>query len=196
MAQRKLSSDDRAVWKKITEGTKPLGKAMMRAKKYHAVDLAASQKDAFTIVHKKKYSSFSQVSNASLKQRNLELFMDQKVFLKMTRGRMEPNAKIDLHGYTTTNAFPALSEFIQRNYNYGHRLVLVITGKGNGKNVLPDETLNTGVLKNQVPKWLASPAFRNMILQVHHAHTKHGGSGALYVYLRRKKKFAVSQNKP
>ena len=196
MAQRKLSLEDRALWKKITEGTKPLGKAMMGSKKYQAVDLATSQKDAFAIVQKKKYSSFSQVSNASLKQRNPELLMDQKAFLKMTRGRMEPTAKIDLHGYTTTSAFPALSEFIQRNYNYGYRLVLVITGKGNGKNRLPDETLETGVLKNQVPRWLSSPVFRNMILQVHQAHTKHGGSGALYVYLRRKKRFSVSQNMP
>ncbi|MGB1508947.1 MAG: Smr/MutS family protein, partial [Paracoccaceae bacterium] len=61
----------------------------------------------------------------------------------------------------------------------------VITGKGGKQKHLSDETEGYGVLRKQAPLWLASPPFKSKILQVHEAHLKHGGSGALYVYLTR-----------
>jgi len=111
--------------------------------------------------------------------------MDHKRYGKMTRGRLSPERRIDLHGMTIAQAHPALMSFIQGAYGRGNRLVLVITGKGKSKfddGLIP---VRMGVLKRQVPGWLRSGQLSAMVLQVSEAHLKHGGSGAYYVYLRR-----------
>ncbi|WP_435140167.1 Smr/MutS family protein [Pseudopelagicola sp. nBUS_19] len=112
--------------------------------------------------------------------------MDQKAFVKLKRGKIFPEGKIDLHGMTMSEAHPALIDFLFRSHAEGKRLVLVITGKGKQK--LDDGPIPTrrGVLKHQVPQWLTLPSLRPVVLQVAEAHVKHGGKGAYYVYLRRK----------
>ena len=67
------------------------------------------------------------------------------------------------------------------------RLVLVITGKGrkpHDDNPIP---VRHGILKHQVPHWLHSPPLSAVVLQISEAHLKHGGTGAYYVYLRRRR---------
>lgn len=111
--------------------------------------------------------------------------MDAKAFRAMSRGRLAPDARIDLHGMTVAEAHPELIRFILNAQSQGLRLVLVITGKGKPG---PDHgpiPQRYGVLKHQVPHWLHMPPLRAAILQVTEAHLKHGGSGAYYVYLRR-----------
>ena len=58
------------------------------------------------------------------------LQMDAKAFGKMTRGKLAPEARIDLHGMTLAEAHPELVRFILNCQSAGMRLVLVITGKG------------------------------------------------------------------
>ena len=115
------------------------------------------------------------------------LKMDQKAFTRMTRGRLKPEATLDLHGYTLAQAHPLLVQFIQRNFLAKRRLVLVITGKGIKHKLLADEREGYGILRKQTPLWLSSPPCKDKILQVCQAHVTHGGSGALYVYLTRNK---------
>lgn len=114
------------------------------------------------------------------------LRMDAKTHGKMTRGKLKPEARIDLHGMTLDQAHPALNGFIHRAFATGLRLVLVITGKG-GKSRADDGPIpqKTGVLRRQVPQWLHQSPLSHMVLQVTEAHISHGGGGALYVYLRR-----------
>ncbi len=189
MAKRKLTLEDKAIWKKVTENTKPLCKIIMPSKDETAVKrMVKTPKIVPVAPEVQTQSTLSKVKHSAPKPGKFEVHMNQKTFFQMTRGRMEPDAKIDLHGYTLSEAFPVLRKFVQNNYKYGHRLVLVITGKGTSRKLLPDETGSRGVLRHQVPKWLALPGFVDKILQVHQAHLRHGGSGALYVYLRRQKK--------
>jgi DNA-nicking Smr family endonuclease len=113
------------------------------------------------------------------------LQMDAKAFGKMTRGKLVPEARIDLHGMTLAEAHPELISFILGAHGQGLRLVLVITGKGKAK---PDHgpiPQRVGALRHQVPQWLRLPPLGPCILQVSEAHLRHGGSGAYYVYLRR-----------
>jgi DNA-nicking Smr family endonuclease len=113
------------------------------------------------------------------------LRMDAKTHAKMTRGKMSPQAKIDLHGMTLDQAHPALMSFIFSAHSGGLRLVLVITGKGKSR---PDHgpiPQTMGILRGQVPRWLHMPPLSGVVLQVTEAHVTHGGGGALYVYLRR-----------
>ena len=111
--------------------------------------------------------------------------MDAKAYGKMTRGKLVPEARIDLHGMTLAEAHPELIRFILNAQSNGLRLVLVITGKGKAKPDLGPIPQRVGALRHQVPQWLRLSPLGPAILQVAEAHLKHGGSGAYYVYLRR-----------
>lgn len=111
--------------------------------------------------------------------------MDAKAFAKLSKGKLAPEARIDLHGMTVSEAHPELIRFILNAHSDGLRLVLVITGKGKPGPDFGPIPQRYGVLKHQVPNWLRMPPLGAMILQVSDAHLKHGGAGALYVYLRR-----------
>lgn len=114
------------------------------------------------------------------------LRMDAKAFGKMTRGKLLPEARIDLHGMTLAEAHPELIRFILGSHAAGYRLVLVITGKGKPKPDLGPIPQRSGVLRHQVPQWLRLPPLgQAIVLQVAEAHQRHGGTGAYYVYLRR-----------
>ena len=111
--------------------------------------------------------------------------MDSKSFGKMKKGKIKPEARIDLHGMTLAEAHPELVAFILGSQAVGRRLVLVITGKGKARDEGRPIPVRHGVLRHQVPQWLALPPLAQAILQVTPAHLRHGGHGAYYVYLRR-----------
>lgn len=109
--------------------------------------------------------------------------MDRRRFERLKRGRMEPEARLDLHGMTLERAHGALTGFILGAQASGLRLVLVITGKGReGDGLAPHRR---GALRHAAPHWLAAPPLASRVLQVAPAHFRHGGGGAYYVYLRR-----------
>lgn len=114
------------------------------------------------------------------------LQMDAKTHGKMTRGKLAPEARIDLHGMTLSEAHPELIRFVLNAQSDGLRLVLVITGKGKRGHDLGPIPQRLGVLRHQVPQWLRMPPLGQAVLQVAEAHLRHGGSGAYYVYLRRR----------
>jgi len=113
--------------------------------------------------------------------------MDSNRFGDMKRGKMKPEARIDLHGMTLAQAHPALNAFVLGQYERGARLVLVITGKGKPKPEPGPIPTRVGVLKHQVPHWLTSPPLSHVVLQITEAHQRHGGVGAYYVYLKRRR---------
>lgn len=112
--------------------------------------------------------------------------MDRRRFDKLRRGRLEPEDRLDLHGMTAERAHAALTGFILGAHARELRLVLVITGKGRS-----DESAMAphrhGLLRHSVPHWLAGPPLAGCVLDVVPAHQRHGGGGAYYVYLRRRR---------
>lgn len=114
------------------------------------------------------------------------LAMDRRTHRAMLRGRAAPEARLDLHGRTLAQAHPALIRFVERAHADGRRLLLVITGKGGpdtSGEVIPRPR---GLLRRQVPAWLAQPPLAGLVQQITPAHRRHGGEGAYYVYLRRR----------
>jgi DNA-nicking Smr family endonuclease len=103
---------------------------------------------------------------------------------RVARGREPIDHRIDLHGHTQTKAHAALLHFLRGAQADGAKVVLVITGKGTGRGDR-DAAAERGVLKRQVPMWLAQAEFRPFVLGFEDAHIGHGGEGALYVRLRR-----------
>lgn len=95
---------------------------------------------------------------------------------RLRRGRHPLEARLDLHGMTQEQAHRALLHFIPAARAAGHRCVLVITGRGSA---------GGGVLRQAVPRWLEEPGLRPHLLAVAPARPRDGGSGALYLLLRR-----------
>jgi DNA-nicking Smr family endonuclease len=101
----------------------------------------------------------------------------------LARGHTAVDGRIDLHGMTQAEAYGALRRLLHRSQAKGAKFVLVITGKG-----VPNASRSErGILRRQVPMWLALPEFRRYVLGFDVAATGHGGEGALYVRLRRPK---------
>src|SRR5215471_16747684 len=110
--------------------------------------------------------------------------IDRRLKQKLARGREAIDASIDLHGLTQAEAHAALAHFLRRARADGARLVLVITGKGARTD---DFTADRGVLRRQVPLWLRSVELRDYVVGFDSAHPAHGGEGALYVRIRRRR---------
>jgi DNA-nicking Smr family endonuclease len=120
--------------------------------------------------------------------------VDGRTAQRLRKGAIEPDVKIDLHGHTEQAAHDALAKFLRNAATGGARLALVVTGKGL-KPAAPDEPFDLeldrrtrGVLKAMVPRWLEEPALVRFVADVRTAHRRHGGAGALYVYLRKERK--------
>lgn len=113
------------------------------------------------------------------------LRMDHKTHRQMSQGKISPDARIDLHGMTLSEAQPSLLNFVIGAHARGHRLVLVITGKGRAGGIDAPLPVRPGALRHNVPHWLHMPPLSRIILQVTPAHRRHGGDGAYYVYLRK-----------
>ena len=114
---------------------------------------------------------------------------------RVAKGHDEIEARIDLHGMRQSEAHGALRGFLMRAHQNGLRMVLVITGKGRAGDhdrhapfdMFQDR--DRGVLRRNVPRWLAEPELRAIVVGHTSAHMKHGGDGAFYVQLRNREKF-------
>ncbi|MCZ4281199.1 Smr/MutS family protein [Kiloniella laminariae] len=104
--------------------------------------------------------------------------MDRRQAERFTKGKLPLEAVLDLHGQTQAQAQASLQRFVASCRARDLRNVLVITGKGSGPH-------SEGVLKAMVPRWLNEEPNRSAILAFSHAKHHHGGSGALYVLLKR-----------
>jgi DNA-nicking Smr family endonuclease len=113
--------------------------------------------------------------------------LDGNTAEKLKRGALEPQARIDLHGLTEARAHQRLLSFLRGAHKNGVRLALVITGIGNPRRGENAEWMVSphGVLKHMVPRWLNESQFAALVSGSGPAHRRHGGSGALYVYLRK-----------
>ncbi len=111
--------------------------------------------------------------------------IERKILTGLRRGQRPVDAVIDLHGMRQAEAHEALLAFLRRGQAAGHRVVLVVTGKGGAAaEGLFEER---GVLRRVVPHWLRLPDVRPLVLGFEEAAGHHGGSGALYVRLRRRR---------
>ena len=110
--------------------------------------------------------------------------LDARSFEKLRRGKLAIEAKLDLHGHTLEAAHKTLIDFIGGAWGAEKRALLVITGKGGrrGEDGAPRATL-----RDSVPRWLNEASLRAKILAFAQAQPKHGGAGALYVLLKRRR---------
>lgn len=106
--------------------------------------------------------------------------LEAKMHRRLRRGTLTINRTIDLHGMRQTQARAALETFLKQAWARGDRTVLVITGKGLSGG-------ESGVLRQAVPRWLEHPPFRELVSGLSPAGPRHGGGGAYYVRLRKRR---------
>ena len=102
--------------------------------------------------------------------------LDDTTTRKLAKGKLSIDSRLDLHGMTQAEAHDRLYGFLYTARQNGQRVVLVITGKGR---------LGGGILRSTVPLWFEEFRFRELVSGYREAHQSHGGTGALYVRLRR-----------
>lgn len=108
---------------------------------------------------------------------------DRKLLTSVAVRKIVPQARIDLHGMRQVEAHSALTRFLRRAHGKGHRIVLVITGKGDGEGEFWWE--GRGVLRRNLPNWLDTPEMKTLVVGYQEAAQQHGGAGAFYVQLRK-----------
>jgi len=113
--------------------------------------------------------------------------LDKNLGERFKKGKLQIEARLDLHGYTLDKAFFKVRDFIFSSYNNGLREVLIVTGKGRIKIDDAGYVQQTGKLRVELPKWLNNAEIRPCILSFTGAKIKDGGEGAVYVYLKKQK---------
>ena len=128
----------------------------------------------------------SQEDNMFIQLPNYQL--DAKIRKRLISGKIEPERTLDLHGLNREEAKGAVTIFVLSSFRGRKRLILIVTGKGREKNDAGPIPQRTGILRRSLQTWLDTRPLKEVVQFVSLAHDAHGGSGAFYVYLRRKKK--------
>ncbi|MGB9367497.1 MAG: Smr/MutS family protein [Xanthobacteraceae bacterium] len=171
---RSLSDDERTLWDTVTRAIAPLRKR--KRKSAEPVVPAVPQPAKSARAAKMPVAAPAKTQAPPLAP------LGRRMRSKLARGSEPIDDRIDLHGMTQVDAHAALAHFLRRAQNRGARVVLVITGKGARAD---GDYSERGVLRRQVPHWLESAALRPLVVGFESAGVGHGGTGALYVRLRR-----------
>ena len=172
--KRKIKKEELELWKKVTEHDKVIGQYTNSVE-----ENIIQQKLPITSKVNKDNFKVKDTKHTSFKQ---DYQINKRMKLKLERGLIRPEIKLDLHGKTLSEAKKSLSHFIKSSINNNIRCILVITGK--------KKTLNgsRGIIREKLPLWLKENELFNYILFHCYATKKDGDDGARYILLRKKDK--------
>lgn len=198
--RKKLTGEERALWSKVARTTKPLpgrmeallsssaetalklDKAKPDTPEHEKTGLTRATRYAIAAPFRDDRSKTGGVQNREPRAAARRLHpIEKPVHRKLARGRLPLEARIDLHGLDQAEAHRRLVDFIHRAHSRGVRHVLVITGKGASLG-------SEGALKRALPQWLAKPELATVVSGFEIAGRGHGGEGAFYVRLKKRKR--------
>lgn len=203
---RRLTPDDVAVWEQVARTADPLG-----ARHPGKIEPPARPKRSATPAPQAVWSAPKPVQPSTLPRLfggrsdgpsnsvsmataigpvgRPEAGIDRRKAERLRRGDVAPDARIDLHGMTQDRAHRVLNGFLGTSLARGHRVVLVITGKGRTRRDDRDDagfmSPSSGVLRDALPRWIKTGPYARRLVGIYEAHPRHGGSGAFYVYLKK-----------
>ena len=179
---RKLSPEERILWGKVARSIRPLPE---RVKERTALDeflVEAETAESAAARNGQSAPTTAGVPSSATQPRTpsgVHHPLERPVKRKIARGKLQLEARIDLHGLFQSEAHAILLDFLIRAHERGMRHVLVITGKGSSLG-------SEGALKRAVPLWFSKMEFRYLISSYEPAAQHHGGDGALYIRLSRR----------
>lgn len=198
--RRRLTADDRAVWDEIARSAAPLhAPAPIVVTAPTPAPVVAPRlppRLAPTRVVRPQppgppgQITISLADHAPAPVGRPEAGLDKRTAERLRGGERAPDARLDLHGLTADVAHRALERFIAEAVTRQLRCVLVITGKGGRGRQADDAPYmrpDQGVLRQAAPRWLRSGPHARDLVGIYEAHQRHGGAGAFYVYLKRRR---------
>ena len=198
MKRISLSDEDRSIWEKVSKTFDRHPKMTERKKSQKIRDVGKLNilstsylvtKSEQTLNFRKDNTDFL---SKGIRNNHNQLYpgLDRKRHDLLKKGKISPEKSIDLHGLSAKRAEEAVLGFLFQSYSQGIRLVLVITGKGRSsiqkESNFFHETKDIGIIKKSLTSWIKNSDIMPLILYVAPAHSKHGGGGAFYVYLKKR----------
>lgn len=173
-------SDDEGLWDFVTQDVKPL-------RHKNTIAPAAPTRKAASLKAPPRPDAGRRIDKGagSVAEVPGHREVDRRTAQKLKKGRYPVDVTVDLHGLTQEAAHKRMRTVLLNAHARQQRCVLVITGKGKSGKGKSGE--GAGVIKRRVPDWLNEPALRAIVLRTETAKPEHGGSGALYVLLRRQR---------
>ncbi len=177
--KRPIHVSEHDLWESVTADVKPLRGNLYRDK----ANSLSNHNQGPPLIEKQAHSSEPNISQASAPKLTYGSApgLDKRTRLRLRRGQVNIEARLDLHGMNRSTAHAALCRFLEQAYMAGTKIVLVVTGKGLRQNG------EIGVLRRAVPTWLNEESIRPWVHAFDHAAPRDGGEGALYIVMRRRR---------
>jgi DNA-nicking Smr family endonuclease len=196
-----LSEEDEELWASVAQNLEPVRR---KERVLGALEPAKPSEAPQTELKRGRYGAAHQIHPpvkprpvtppTPVRSSSPSAAFDRRRARKLAAGRAEIEAQLDLHGMRQSEAHVALRAFLFACHAKGLRNVLVITGKGGVADDEPPSRpgdwshRDRGILKRNMPRWLAEPELRAFVVGYTTAHPRHGGEGALYLQLRRRER--------
>jgi DNA-nicking Smr family endonuclease len=183
MAGRRLGPEERALWRRVTETVTPLEGRAVEAEPESKADNARSSRAQSRDVAQRVSTALDTNGSPNRKSAPGET-LDGGWDRRLRRGLVLPERTIDLHGHTLSSAHAALDMGLDRAIADDVRTLLLVTGKAPREGSVPPRR---GAIRASIGDWLAGSRHASRIAAIRNAHPRHGGAGALYIILRRRK---------
>lgn len=179
---RRLNPEERALWEKVVASVKPLHRVPATA----PAEAPPSPAPAPAPVARRSAPAPKAAARPrpEVARPGPGITLDAGWDRRLSRGLVQPEATVDLHGHNLATAYDLLDRRLDQAIASGARLLLLITGKPPTDDRRP---VGRGAIRAAVGDWLAASRHAGDIAAVRNAHPRHGGSGALYIVLRRKR---------
>ncbi|MCP1468357.1 DNA-nicking Smr family endonuclease [Sphingobium sp. OAS761] len=178
MVRRLLSNEERALWNALTRSVRPL-----RAQPISAPPLASPPMQA---PREKGLTTAQPARPVEAAPRMPTPVLDNSWEKHIRGGNIIPDMSVDLHGHTLSAAHVRLNQVLGAALSRDARVLLVVTGKPRKTGGMGADA-RRGAIRREIGHWLETSPHADRIASVRVAHPRHGGDGALYLILRRKK---------
>ena len=170
-----LTKEDLALWRAVTRTDRTMpGRGRIENTEKKPNQAVFQQKEPVKMVLSERLTTNFSIKTAQPAGEGL----DRRTATRLRRGQIVIDSILDLHGLTQREAHAMLANRLTTAQARGERCVLVITGKGLRRE-------GGGILKTRLPQWLSEPTIRHLVLGTETARPQHGGTGAMYVLLRK-----------
>ncbi len=186
MADRPLTAGEKALWQKVIETVEPLDKASV--KRIERLPVARRPQEVQGPITAESFGGKPGTAVPLRAQKPVPTRhgLDGGWDRRLAKGMVQPDVTVDLHGYTLSSAHGRLDGALQLSIAAGHRAILLITGKARNDDERRREG-GRGAIRAAIADWLAASRHASHIAAVRRAHPRHGGAGALYIILRRRR---------
>ena len=190
---RGLSADEAALWARVTATVTPLNPPLPLAGGGGGGPVPATETPTPSPSRKRKGDKAVRTAQSAAREGlgktpplSPDRGLDSSWERKLARAAIAPDFTLDLHGHTLEQAHRRLDMGLAQAKAMGARLVLLVTGKSRPAEAA-DRGDRRGAIRAKVLDWLAAGPHARDIAAIRKAHRRHGGEGALYLVLRRRR---------